>query len=51
MNIVKDRATSYVEGGQLEFDLEKIETHLLDYFRNIPTLQLELKCVRFTFQE
>lgn len=51
MNIVKDRATSYVEGGQLEFDLDKIETHLLDLFRSVPTLQLEIKMVRFTFQE
>ncbi len=49
--MVRDRATHYVEGGKLDFDLEKIETHLLDYFRSVPTLNLELKCVRFTYQD
>ncbi|CAD7944987.1 unnamed protein product [Amoebophrya sp. A25] len=48
---VKDRATKFTEGGRIDFDFERIESYLVDKFQSKRMLQLELKVVRFTFQD
>ncbi|CAD7957434.1 unnamed protein product [Amoebophrya sp. A120] len=48
---VKDRACKFVEGGSIDFDMDKIEQFLVETFQSKRKVNLELKLVRFTFQD